>query len=65
MSTHFATGHKNGDVKLWSLTEAKEVNKAAHLHSSQVTCLKFVPNGFNIVTASRTNGVLVIEEKSM
>ena len=41
------------------------MNKAAHLHSSQVTCVKFVPNGFNIVTASRTNGVLVIEEKTM
>ena len=29
----FATGHKNGDVKIWSLADCKEISKASHLHS--------------------------------
>ena len=41
IDTHFATGHKNGDVKLWSLSDGKEVTKAGNLHSSPITSLRY------------------------
>ena len=44
MDTSFATGHKCGDVKLWSLLELKEVKKQ-NVHASQITCLKYTPDG--------------------
>ena len=34
MDTTFATGHKNGDLKLWSLSDGREIKKASNLHSS-------------------------------
>ena len=32
--SYFVTGHKNGDQKLWSVTDCKEIKKAASLHTS-------------------------------
>ena len=55
----FATGHKSGDIKVWSLTEQKEIGKIAHAHAGQIACLKYTPDGSMIVSASRTNGVIV------
>ena len=65
LNTYFATGHKSGDVKLWSLSEQKQVKKASHLHASPITSLKFVPNGTQIASSSRSNGVLIIDASSM
>ena len=60
--SYFATGHKNGDIKLWSMgSDVKEVKRATQLHAGAITCLKFSPNGNTIVSASRTNGIVIIE----
>ena len=63
MESNFATGHKSGDVRLWSLSSQKEINKASHLHSSQITCLKYTPDSTKIVTASRSDGIIVMSER--
>ena len=57
---NFVTGHKSGDLRLWSLFDQKEIKKASHLHSSQVTCLKYTPDSTKIVSASRSDGIIVI-----
>ena len=64
--SYFATGHKNGDIRLWSLgNDVKEVKRATDLHAGQISCIRFVPNGTTIVSASRTNGIVVIEQRNL
>ena len=57
----FATGHKSGEIKLWSLQEMKEMQSIKNLHRQQVTCVKFSADGTKLVTASCDNTLKVID----
>lgn len=41
---YFASGHKNGELRVWSLTDPKEVQKLK-VHTDQITSLKFSRDG--------------------
>ena len=58
---NFVTGHKNGEVKIWSLGEMKEVQTIQRVHNAQMTCVKFTPDCSKIVTASCDNTIKVID----
>ena len=62
--TIFATGHKTGEVKLWSLNEEKEMEVIKGLHRQQITCLKFSTDCTKLVTASCDNTLKVIEMRT-
>lgn len=62
--TSFATGHKSGEVKLWSLSEQKEIQSIKNLHRSNMTSLKFTPDCSKLVTCSTDNCLKVIDLRS-
>ena len=58
-------GYRNGDVRLISLSKQKEINSACKLHSSPVNEVKFVYDGFKIMSASSDDQIKIIDFKSM
>ena len=62
--TIFATGHKNGEVKVRSLSDFKETNVLKN-HSDQLTCLAFTRDGTKLVTAGKDHQINVIDLRKM
>ena len=52
-------GYRNGDVRLISLSKQKEINSACKLHSSPVNEVKFVYDGFKIMSASSDDQIKI------
>lgn len=60
----FATGHKTGEIKLWSLSEVKELSSIKNAFDVQIICLKFTSDCQKIIASAATrNEVKVISFK--
>lgn len=55
------TGHKNGDLKLWSSTQQKSMNTVESLHPDRITCARFTPSGKEIVTLGREGSIKITD----
>lgn len=62
--TSYGTGHKTGEIKLWSLSETREHSSLKNIHRQQITCLKYTPDMDKIVTASIDNKIKVTDLKT-
>jgi len=58
--TCVATGHKTGEIKLWSLSEVKEVQNIRNAFDVQITCLKFTPDCNKIVASAAASNELKV-----
>ena len=62
--TYFATGHKNGELRIWSLTDPKEMHKIK-VHTDQITSLKFSRTGSQIITSSKDSEIKITEIRTL
>ena len=62
--TSYGTGHKSGELKLWSLSESSAHSSLKNIHRQQITCLKYTPDMGKIVTASVDNKIKVTDLKT-
>ena len=62
--TYFASGHKNGDIRIWSLTDPKEIHKI-RVHQDQITSLKFSRDGHEIITSSKDHEIKITEIRTL
>ncbi len=49
----FITGHKTGDIRVWSTTQMKMMYTMEKVHSDKIECCKFTNNGKNIISIGR------------
>ena len=61
---YFASGHKNGEIRLWSLTDPKEIQRLK-VHTDQITSLKFSRDGSEIITSSKDHEIKITEIRTM
>ena len=59
--SRFATGHKTGEIKIWSLSDQREVQNIKNAFRQQITCLKFTPCFNKIVATGVGSKAKVIE----
>jgi WD40 repeat protein len=60
----FATGHKSGDIRLWSLTQQKTMHVIPNVHSGKIECVKFTENSSQIVSVGRDHHIKITDLKS-
>jgi WD40 repeat protein len=51
--SEFVSGHKSGDVRLWSLTQQKVMKVLSNIHSDKIECIKYIERNNQIVTLGR------------
>ena len=59
MDTSFASGHKTGDIRIYSMSSLEKTAHIQNAHSSQITSINFTNDRSQIVTTS-TDGVIKI-----
>jgi WD40 repeat protein len=61
--TVFASGHKNGSVRMYSISSNEKICEIQNLHEGQIPALKFSPDGLTLVTASTDNTIKITDMK--
>ena len=59
--SEFASGHKSGDVRLWSLTQQKVMKVLSNIHSEKIECIKYIETRNQIVTLGRDHLIQVTD----
>ncbi|KAF8748994.1 Encoded by [Rhizoctonia solani] len=49
---HLVTGHRSGDLRVWSLQDGTPTHSPPTVHSNTITSIRFSPLGDKLVTAS-------------
>jgi len=49
----FITGHKTGDIRVWSLSLMKQMHCLERVHQDKIESCKLTPNGRSIVSIGR------------
>mgnify|MGYP006181913553 CR=1 FL=1 len=57
----FATGHKNGDLKLWNISDKKCMTTMNKLHDEIVTCVKYLPGENQLLTTSKDHSIKLVD----
>jgi len=63
--TLFASGHKTGDLKLWSLSNNKVLHTISKVHSSRIIDIKFHPENNTLISASADHHIAVTDLRTL
>ncbi len=55
------SGHKNGDIKIWSSTQMKMMHTIEGIHADKVECCRFSHNGKQIISVGRDHLIKVTD----
>ncbi|KAF8716673.1 WD domain, G-beta repeat, partial [Rhizoctonia solani] len=61
---HLVTGHRSGDLRVWSLQDGTPTHSPPTVHSNTITSIRFLPLGDKLVTASYDRCVYIWDVKS-
>ena len=54
-------GFNSGDLKLWGVHDMKLSNTIKNVHDAGINCVKFMPNGTQIVSMSKDATIKVTD----
>lgn len=55
------TGHKTGDIRIWSSTQMKQMTTIDNVHHDKVVCCKFSRNGKQIISMGRDHLIKITD----
>lgn len=55
------TGHKTGDLRIWSSTQMKQMHTIENVHANKVVCCKFSRNGKQIISIGRDHLIKITD----
>ena len=59
--SQFITGHRSGDIKIWSLTQLKTMSTVSKVHSEMIESCVITPSGRHIISAGRDHQIKVTD----
>lgn len=59
------TGHKAGDLKIWSSTQMKLMQTVENVHAGKIECCKFSANGKQIYSLGRDHLIKVTDFQTL
>jgi WD40 repeat protein len=61
----FITGHKTGDIRLWSTNQMRVMNTIEKVHSEKIECCKFSKDEKKIYSAARDHQIKITDLNSL
>eukprot|EP00347_Sterkiella_histriomuscorum_P010061 403338836 len=57
------SGHKDGNVRLWSIRDHSLMKEIKNVHDDSITCVQYMPDGNSIITNSKDHSIRIIDTR--
>ena len=59
-----ASGHKDGNVRLWSIRDHSLIKDIKNIHDESITDIHYMPDGNQILTNSKDHSLKLIDNRT-